>query len=113
MNKKTGEKIDSEIEHIKQSIADILLTAKGSRIMRRTYGSNVFLLIDRPISAAFALNLSCACVMAIKRWEPRIEVNRFAINVVSLNPVKVVGTIEATIKRNNKKITLTDMSINL
>ncbi|MDE4029516.1 GPW/gp25 family protein, partial [Glaesserella parasuis] len=42
MNRNTGLTISDESEHIKQSIADILLTAKGSRVMRRTYGSNLY-----------------------------------------------------------------------
>ena len=41
MNRFTGEKITSETEHIKQSIADILLTPIGSRLQRRDYGSRI------------------------------------------------------------------------
>lgn len=39
MNRYTGETLKNESDHIKQSIADILLTPVGSRIQRREYGS--------------------------------------------------------------------------
>ena len=50
MNRFTGEKITNETAHIKQSIADILLTPIGSRIQRRDYGSRMPELIDRPMN---------------------------------------------------------------
>ena len=47
MNIDSGKSI-SEIAHIKQSIANILTTPIGSRVMRRDYGSRLFEKIDRP-----------------------------------------------------------------
>ena len=44
----------SEKEHLQQSVADILTTPIGSRVMRRDYGSNIPFLIDHPISPAFS-----------------------------------------------------------
>ncbi len=111
MDKYTGEHLDDEVAHIKQSIADILLTAKGSRIMRRTYGSNLYQLIDRPISAALLLQLSTACVMAITQWENRIKVDSFSINIESISPLRITGVLKATLKRNNTKITMENVSI--
>ena len=46
MNRYTGETLKNESDHIKQSIADILLTPVGSRIQRREYGSLIPMLID-------------------------------------------------------------------
>lgn len=113
MDKYTGKHLDDEVAHIKQSIADILLTAKGSRIMRRTYGSNLYQLIDRPISAALMLQLSTACVMAISQWEPRVRVESFKVSAVQGNSAQYQGTLTATIRRTNQKITLTELSLNL
>lgn len=110
MNRQTGEGLTDETAHIKQSIADILLTAKGSRVMRRDYGSNLYRLIDRPISSGLLLQLSCACVMALKQWEPRITVNRFSIRF-DVEKSRFIGTLEATIKRTNTKLTLGDLSL--
>ena len=110
MNRQTGEVLTDETAHIKQSIADILLTAKGSRVMRRDYGSNLYRLIDRPISSGLLLQLSCACVMALKQWEPRIIVNRFLIRF-DAEKSRFLGTLEATIKRSNTKFILGDLAL--
>ncbi|EQA14239.1 GPW/gp25 family protein [Glaesserella parasuis] len=112
MNRHTGLTINDESEHIKQSIADILLTAKGSRVMRRTYGSNLYQLIDRPISSALLLQISAACVMALKMWEPRIDVTAFKVEIADLNrPHSLTGTIDATVKNGNTKLTMTDLTL--
>ena len=111
MNKHTGETIDNETEHIKQSIADILLTAKGNRVMRRTYGSNLYKLIDKSISAKLLLQLSCACVIALTKWEPRIRVDGFKVTMDTEHLGQFLGTLEATIKRTNTKISIGNLKI--
>ncbi|MDG6881055.1 Gene 25-like lysozyme [Phocoenobacter uteri] len=105
MNKQTGEYLDNEKAHIKQSIQDILLTAVGTRVMRRDYGSHLYQLIDRPISHALALQISAACVMALKKWEHRIEVTRFLVtfNQDMAEPM-ITAEIEATMKSDNTKL---------
>ena len=74
MNKQNGTTFSNDLNHIRQSIADILLTQIGTRIARRTYGSLIFEFIDQPINHAILLQLSAATVMAIKLWEPRVQV---------------------------------------
>lgn len=69
----TGRKLDG-IDHLRQSIRDILTTPIGSRVMRRDYGSRLFELIDAPYSAATKLALIAATAEALMTWEPRIEV---------------------------------------
>lgn len=63
MDRNTGKKLD-ETAHIKQSIADILQTPKGSRVMRREYGSQLFELLDRPMNSVLIMQIAAACVMA-------------------------------------------------
>lgn len=77
MNKKTGRRL-SGIDHIKQSIADILLTPIGSSVMRREYGSLLPELIDHPSNGANTLRMMTATVMALGKWEPRITVNQIS-----------------------------------
>lgn len=69
----------SEAEHIKQSVRDILSTPVGSRLMRREYGSEIFELLDHPQNGATRLRLMAATVMALLRWEPRIEVSSVSL----------------------------------
>ena len=63
MNSETGKTI-SGIEHLKQSIVDILTTPIGARVMRRDYGSRLFELIDHPIVPGFAQELYAAVAEA-------------------------------------------------
>lgn len=82
MNRYTGETLKKESDHIKQSIADILLTPVGSRIQRREYGSLIPMLIDRPISHTLLLQLAACAVTAINRWEPRVQITQFKPELV-------------------------------
>lgn len=75
MDRTTGSTI-TELDHIKQSIGDILGTRIGSRLARREYGSNVPDLIDEPFSGATTLRLYAATAMALMRWEPRLRLTR-------------------------------------
>ncbi|QLB44704.1 MULTISPECIES: GPW/gp25 family protein [Mannheimia] len=111
MNRETGEQLDDEVEHIKQSIKDILLTAKGSRVMRRTYGSNLDRLIDKPIAAVLFMQLSAACVMALQQWEHRITITRFKVEFAQDNQSRLICTLDFTIKK--RKISIKGMSLKL
>ena len=72
MNATTGRAL-SGLAHIRQSIADILTTPVGSRLMRRRYGSEVPELMDQPLNSATVLRIYAATAYAIRLWEPRIS----------------------------------------
>ena len=91
MNAITGRRIDG-IEHIRQSVKDILTTPIGSRVMRRDYGSLLPELVDQPLHDATLLRAYAACVMAIIRWEPRAKI--IAIQKMVGVPSSVRLTIE-------------------
>ena len=74
MNRQTGLSI-SEVEHIRQSVRDILVTPVGSRVMRREYGSLLLALIDQPQTPALRLQIMAACYSAIQKWEPRVTLS--------------------------------------
>jgi phage baseplate assembly protein W len=78
MARDTG-KAMTGIDHIAQSIGDILSTPLGTRVMRRDYGSLLFELTDAPLNRATALLLIAAIAMAITRWEPRYTVRHVAL----------------------------------
>jgi phage baseplate assembly protein W len=75
MDSATGRAL-GEMDHIRQSVRDILATRIGSRVMRRDYGSLIPDLIDQPGNAANLLRLRAATVMALIAWEPRLHVTR-------------------------------------
>lgn len=75
MNATTGRRMVWR-DHIGQSIADILTTPIGSRIMRRSYGSYIPQLIDQPLTPANILRLQAATAQAIMKHEPRTRLRR-------------------------------------
>lgn len=66
----------SGIDHLRQSIRDILTTPIGSRVMRRDYGSRLFSLIDAPMNRATLLAIYAATAEAIATWEPRFALTK-------------------------------------
>ena len=79
MLRTSGHNVDG-LDHIRQSIADILMTPVGSRVMRRSYGSLVPALVDQPGDAATGMRIMSAIVMALTKWEPRIRITRCTIS---------------------------------
>ncbi len=73
MNKRTG-CVLTDLAHIRQSWSDILTTPVGSRIMRRSYGSLVPMLVDQPLNGVTRLRVMSAAVTALVRWEPRTRI---------------------------------------
>lgn len=68
-----------EDAHLAQSIADILTTPLGTRVMRRDYGSALFDLIDAPMNAETVVDVFAATAEALDRWEPRLRLRRVQI----------------------------------
>ncbi|MEL5381137.1 GPW/gp25 family protein [Serratia ureilytica] len=79
MNRGNGRTL-TDIEHIRQSVADILITPQGSRPMRRAYGSLLSELLDQPQNDALRLQIMAACYSAILAWEPRVKLTGIAFN---------------------------------
>lgn len=81
MNGNTGRPLTG-VEHLAQSIRDILTTPIGTRVMRRDYGSRVPDLIDRPINQGLFAELRAAVADALARWEPRFTLSRIGVSEV-------------------------------
>ena len=75
MDRTTGRRITG-IDHVRQSVADILTTPLGSRLERRNYGSLLPSLIDQPDNAHTRLRCYAAIASALMKWEPRLRVTR-------------------------------------
>lgn len=75
----TGQAIDGNA-HLAQSVADILSTPLGSRVMRRDYGSMLFDLIDKPNNPVLHQLLRAATAVALARWEPRLRLRKVQIS---------------------------------
>jgi phage baseplate assembly protein W len=108
MNVNTGKTI-SEIAHIKQSIANILSTPIGSRVMRRDYGSRLFERIDQPINGELIAEIYSDIVEAISTWEPRFEVEQ--VTLQSIDKGKIVIDLIGSFVKDGQKIVLENISI--
>ena len=81
MDRHTGQPI-SDIEHLRQSIADILGTPLGSRLMRPEYGSKVRSFVDLPVTAGWKSAVQAEAARALGRWETRLKLE--SIQVVAV-----------------------------
>lgn len=72
MDADTGRPL-GDLAHLRQSIAIILTTPLGSRVMRRDFGSHLPDLVDQPLNDRLRMLVLAASVMAINTWEPRVE----------------------------------------
>lgn len=61
-------------DHVVQSIGVILTTRRGTRVMRRDFGSDVPGLLDRPLNTATMVDAMVAVAEALDAHEPRFQV---------------------------------------
>ena len=101
MNRETGSAIGN-LEHIRQSITDILTTRIGTRVMRREYGSLLPELVDQSFNDATRLRVYAATAMALLRWEPRISLSRVLFSGVSLQGEVVLELVGAEVDSNQQ-----------
>jgi len=99
MHRQTGKPL-SDTAHLAQSIADLLSTPLGSRIMRRDYGSLLPELIDQPAHNRIQVRVFAAIALALMRWEPRI-----ALRHIALIPGAQAGQyiVELTLNRRDRR----------
>ncbi len=104
----TGRKIGG-IDHLRQSIRDILTTPIGSRVMRRDYGSRLFDLIDSPYSSATKLAIIAATAEALMTWEPRIEVED--IRLRSYSPGHIIIDLSGRYLPEGREVTIEGIEV--
>lgn len=68
------------LNHVKQSVEDILTTPLNTRVMRRDYGSALFDLIDKPLNSETKLDIIAATAEALSRWETRFILERVVLS---------------------------------
>ena len=75
MNAETG-RLLSGTDHLSQSVADILLTTITTRVMRRAYGSDLYLHKDKNFTPQRVVLLYASVALALEEQEPRIVLDR-------------------------------------
>lgn len=86
MSASTGQALDG-LEHLRQSIRDILTTRVGERVMRRAYGSRLPDLVDAPLNRFTLLAIIRESALAIGRWEPRVKIKRVWVDSIDAGRV--------------------------
>lgn len=101
MNRNTGAQID-DLDHLKQSIEDILTTPIGTRVMRGAYGSRLFELIDSPLNRSSIIDIYSAVAESLALWEDRLELHQ--VRITSSKIGEVVLSLTGKYKLDNKVI---------
>jgi phage baseplate assembly protein W len=81
VDRSTGQQ-STGLDHLKQSIEDILTTPLKSRRMRPEYGSNLRRFVDLPVNEGWKSAVQAEVARALGRWEPRLQLER--VKVVSV-----------------------------
>lgn len=102
-NAATGAPLDG-LDHLRQSIRDILTTPIGARVMRRDYGSRLPYLVDAPMNRSTLLDLYAATAEALEAWEPRISVQQ--VTATSAEPGRVELSITGEYLPDGKQVTI-------
>jgi uncharacterized protein len=97
------------IDHLRQSVIDILTTPKGTRVMRREYGSDLPRLVDRPINQSLIAAIRAETVDALSRWEPRLRCERVQLNEVGQGFITMDLTF--TYLPDGREVTLQDLRL--
>ena len=108
MNINTGRSIE-DMEHLRQSITNILSTPIGSRIMRRDYGSRLFKRLDAPLTGELLAEIYADVVEALFSYEPRFEVTN--VSVVSMDQGHLILDVTGKYLVTGEDITLTGIEI--
>ncbi|HYH04522.1 MAG TPA: GPW/gp25 family protein [Bacillota bacterium] len=88
---------------IRQSIMIILGTAKGERVMRPDFGSDLNQLVFRSNDTATTALITLYTKDALLQWEPRIEVLDVAVTADGTEDNRLNIAIEYRIKSLNTK----------
>lgn len=104
----TGKEL-SGIDHLRQSVRDILTTPVGSRVLRREYGSQLFALIDAPMNRSTVMDLYAATADALARWEPRFQLTK--VQAAMPSPGVVVLDLTGVYLPDGRVVTLDGIEV--
>lgn len=90
---------------VEQSIRLILWTAQGERVMRPQYGAGADQLAFEPMNGVTAALVQHRISEALGRYEPRIEIRRVSVSVLS-DEGELRADIEYRVKRTDSVFNL-------
>lgn len=105
MDRGNGDQV-SGLEHLRQSVADILTTPIGSRVLRRDYGSSLYDLIDRPVNDETRVLMVSEIARALNRWEPRLRSVRVELSHANHQHGSIELTVLGYYRHNGEEVLL-------
>ncbi len=81
MDRRTGQPL-SGLDHLRQSVEDILATPVGSRRMRPEYGSLLRRFVDLPVNEGWKSAVQAEVARSLQRWEPRLKLEQVQVVAV-------------------------------
>lgn len=78
MDRRTGARLEG-VDHLRQSIEDVLSTPIGTRCCRRDYGSLIPELLDQPNNALGRMRIFAAAAHALLRQEERCRLEQLTL----------------------------------
>lgn len=108
INAMTGKRLSGG-EHLAQSINDILMTPRGSRVLLRDYGSDLYKLTDAPQDDVLRIRIVRETATALERWEPRLKLTRVTVEFVRMGEFML--TLTGINLENNAQLRLEGMKI--
>jgi uncharacterized protein len=88
-------------DNVAQSVELLLRTAAGERLMRPEFGTTVPRLVFEADSEQNLFQLEQALLDALRRWEPRVEVERVQAAPDPTQPGVVTVTVAYRVLRTN------------
>ena len=97
------------IDHLRQSIRDILTTRVGERVMRRAYGSRLPELVDAPLNGETIVDLYAETFAALNTWEPRIVLEQISASFPA--PGRVVLSLVGVYTPTGEPVTVDGIEV--
>jgi hypothetical protein len=98
-----GLKSSSGADSIRESILTLLRTSPGERVMRPTFGCGVNELLFSENNRTTATQVALKVEIALKRFEPRITVDRVAVEPDADEESRMNINIDYTIRAANRR----------
>jgi phage baseplate assembly protein W len=96
----------SEEDKVRQSIAIILRTAPGERVMRPDFGCGIHNLVFDTISDELLGQILTEVSDALTRWEPRIQVQGVGAQQDDDDPNRLLIEIDYLVRATNSRFNL-------
>lgn len=110
ISRHTGERI-TELEHIRESLLDILSTPLYRRTQRGWYGSKLNTRVDKPVNRATISDMRMDVAEAVDRCEPRVNITNTGLDLTKLDEGIIIVSVTVRIKATGAEVDFDDLFI--